>query len=83
MVAFICGAMARDMSLSCNGPVLREPGAIPTVDFLLYRLAAVVKKMSVKSHVGVVLAFTRQIARGMAETPEPCRSGADARMRMC
>jgi hypothetical protein len=59
------------------------PGAIPTVDFLLYRLAAVVKKMSVKSHVGVVLAFTRQIARGMAETPEPCRSGADARMRMC
>ena len=34
------------------------PGAIPTVDFLLYRLAAVVKKIGVKSHVGVVLVFT-------------------------
>src|SRR5712671_1619753 len=50
VVAFICGAMARDMPLSCNGPARRAPGAIPTVDFLLYRFGAVVKKMAVKSH---------------------------------
>jgi hypothetical protein len=52
VVAFICGAMARDMSLSCNGPTLWAPGAIPTVDFLLYGFGAVVKKMGVKSHDG-------------------------------
>jgi hypothetical protein len=30
--------------------VLGAPGAIPTVDFLLYHPGAVVKKMGVKSH---------------------------------
>src|SRR5258706_15873829 len=49
MVAFICGAMARNMSLSAMARH-GAPGAIPTVDFLLYRFGAVVKKMAVKSH---------------------------------
>jgi hypothetical protein len=53
VVAFICGATARDMSLSCNGPARWVPGAIPTVDFLLYRFGAIVKKMAVKSHDGI------------------------------
>ena len=52
VVAFICGAPARDMSLSCKGPAAWTPGAIPTVDFLLYRFGAIVKKMGVKSHDG-------------------------------
>jgi len=50
VVAFIGGAMVRDMPLSCNGPALRAPGAIPTVDFLLPPRGAAVKKMAVKSH---------------------------------
>ncbi|HZE46777.1 MAG TPA: hypothetical protein VE087_07860, partial [Xanthobacteraceae bacterium] len=47
VVAFICGALARDMSLSFKGPAVWAPGAIPTVDFLLYRFGAIVKKMGV------------------------------------
>ena len=42
---------ARDMSLSCKRPGRWAPGAIPTVDFLLYGLGAVVKKTGVKSYV--------------------------------
>jgi hypothetical protein len=61
VVAFICGATARDMRLSCNGPAMWAPGAIPTVDFLLYRFGAVVKKMGVKSHDGI-LRRIRQVA---------------------
>src|ERR1700687_4014570 len=41
--------MARDMSLSRKRPALRAPGAIPTLDFLLHHLGAVVKKTGVKS----------------------------------
>src|SRR5712671_4670270 len=48
-VAFIGGAMARDISLSAMARH-GAPGAIPTVDFLLYCFGAVVKKMAVKSH---------------------------------
>ena len=40
------------MRPSCKGPALWAPGAIPTVDFLLYGFGAVVKKMGVKSHDG-------------------------------
>jgi hypothetical protein len=32
------------------GPAWWAPGAIPTVDFLLYHIVAVVKKTAVKSH---------------------------------
>src|SRR4030081_4066935 len=42
--------MARHMRPSCKGPALWAPGAIPTVDFLLYRFGAIVKKMGVKTH---------------------------------
>ena len=47
--ALMCDAMARDMPLSCKRLALWAPGAIPTADFLLYHLGAVVKKMGVKS----------------------------------
>ena len=45
-------SVARHMRPSCKGPTLWAPGAIPTVDFLLYGFGAVVKKMGVKSHDG-------------------------------
>src|SRR3979411_1092733 len=35
--------------LSCKRPARWAPGAIPTVDFLLYRFGAAVKKMGVKN----------------------------------
>jgi hypothetical protein len=38
------------MSPSCKRPALWVPGAIPTVDFLLYHIAGVVKKMAVKNN---------------------------------
>ncbi len=62
MVAFICGASARDMSLSCKGPAPWATGAIPTVDFLLYRFGAIVKKMGVKTH-DWIRRRSRQVAR--------------------
>src|SRR5712671_4502361 len=43
-------ATACDIPLSCKRPALWEPGAIPTVDFLLHHCAASVKKMGVKTH---------------------------------
>src|SRR6202040_2978137 len=48
-----CATLARDMSFSCKRPALGAPGAIPTVDFLLYLPGAVVKKMAVKSNVRI------------------------------
>jgi hypothetical protein len=47
--------MARGMPLSCKRPTVWAPGAIPTVDFLLHHLGAMVKKMGVKSHVRIPL----------------------------
>jgi hypothetical protein len=41
--------MARDISLSCKHPALWAAGAIPTLDFILHRRGAAVKKMRVKS----------------------------------
>ncbi len=50
------------MSLSCKGPALWAPGAIRTVDFLLYRFGAIVKKMGVKTH-DWIRRRSRQVAR--------------------
>ena len=80
VVAFIGGAMVRDMPLSCNGPARWAPGAISTVDFLLYRFGAIVKKMAVKSHDWTgrrsASVLTRILAIGIAqsyswESPKP------------
>src|SRR6266404_5591923 len=61
------------MSLSCKRPALWAPGALPTVDFLLHHLGAVVKKMGVKSLVGPAADPTGRApapkANGGAEAP--------------
>jgi hypothetical protein len=49
---WLLSSAARGMSPSCKGPAASAPGAIPTVDFLLHRFGAVVKKMGVKTHDG-------------------------------
>jgi len=50
-LAFIRGDLAHEqMSSRANARRCGRPGAIPTVDFLLYHLGAVVKKMGVKTH---------------------------------
>src|SRR5467141_2995327 len=62
-----------DVSLSCKRPALWAPGALPTVDFLLHYLGAVVNKMGVKSLVGPVADPTGRApapkANGGAEAP--------------
>src|ERR1700688_457097 len=40
------------MPLSCKRPARWAPGAIPTLDFILYHPGAVVKKVDVKSNDG-------------------------------
>jgi hypothetical protein len=61
-------AIARDMPLSCKRPTAGGPGAIPTVDFLLHPLGAIVKKRGVKSHVRIPL---RIIWRALQSLPDP------------
>ena len=66
-----CGCFHRQrdgagMALHAKRPALWVPGAIPTVDFLLYRFGAVVKKMGVKSHVERGLGSRPRVHRAFA-----------------
>jgi len=61
MAGFVVNNNESARPLSCKRPRGFPAGAIPTVDFLLHHLAAVVKKTAVKTHDR--RSFTRHAAR--------------------
>ncbi|MCU1275277.1 MAG: hypothetical protein JWO48_2708 [Bryobacterales bacterium] len=48
--------------MRANARRFRAPGAIPTVDFLLHHLVALVKKVAVKSHDACAVISMRGVA---------------------
>jgi hypothetical protein len=62
---FLCDATARDMRLSCKSPARWTPGAIPTLDFLLYHIFGILPKKM----------LSRLMWRGRQGTPVLLRIG--------